>query len=609
MSEAEVGSLAGSQSLGRTRLIVGLGQGLALYLLYRAGDAHAWPATAPMLFAPLALVAFFVPPIIIEGLGAMTRRTLILWAAAAVIVLAGLGAYDRFRLWLSDYPSSPGGMPQEDMPSSALIFFAGAGLFIAHTLIAAGDAERKFIARYETYFDTAWKLGVQLALAAGFIGVFWGVLELGAQLFKLINLTFLSDLIEHAWFYIPATALAFAAALHLTDVRAKLVAGIRTVALVLLSWLLPLMALLAVGFVASLLFVGFEPLWKTRAATALLLASAAVLVVLVNAAWQNGAAEHTPPFVLRIGGTAAAFALVPLVAIAAYALFLRVSQYGWSEERIAAAASLAVAACYAFGYAASALRGSVLRWHWLEGIAQVNIATSFVVLAVLIALFSPIADPMRISVSSQMARLKSGAVPAAKFDYYYLRWEGGRFGHEALVELAANATGPDAALIRVKAKSALTFSFRFETVALTPEEIAAQITVYPKDRLLPQSLLRQDWGKNTNLYVPPCLTYNNSTCEAFVAELTGTPPDQFIFVYDNGDGANWDAAVLSEDKPGHWAVAGTLSLPHCKMALDALRAGQYAVVAPDPPKWRALEAGGSRFTVEPAAGSPPPCPK
>lgn len=607
MSEAEEQPLSGSQSLGRMRPIIGLGQGLALYFLYRAGDAHAWPATAPTLFAPLALVAFFVPLIAIEGLGAMRRRTLILWIAAAVIVLAGLGVYDRWRLWLPDFTSYyASSVPDEDLPFFALFLFAGAGLFIAHTLIAAGDAERKFIARYETYFDTAWKLGVQLALAIAFVGVFWGVLELGAQLFKLIALTFLSDLIEHAWFHIPATALAFAAALHLTDVRAKLVAGIRTVALVLLSWLLPLMALLAVGFVASLLFVGFEPLWKTRAATALLLTAAAVLVVLVNAAWQNGSAEHTPPFVLRIGGTAAAFALVPLVAIAAYALFLRVGQYGWSEERVAALAAIIVAACYAFGYAASALRGSVLRWHWLEGVAEVNIAASFVVVAALIALFSPIADPMRISVSSQMARLKSGAVPTAKFDYNYLRWNGGRFGHEALVELAANATGPDAALIRARAKTALAASLRY-AAALTPDEIAGQITVYPKDHLLPQSLIREDWSKEKAWMIPPCLTSRGMTCEAFLAELAGAPPDQFIFVY--GGETYWNAVVLGEDKPGHWTIIGYLSQPHCKMALDALRAGQYAVVAPDEPKWRALEAGGSRFTVEPFQGPVPPCPK
>ena len=133
------------------------------------------------------------------------------------------------------------------MPSVALLFFGGAGLFIAQAPDHGGRCEHRIIARYDAYFDAAWKLGVQLALAALFVGVFWGVLWLGAGLFDLIELSFLSTLLQKAWFAIPASALATAAALHLTDERARLVAGIRAVALVLLSWLLPLMALLAIG--------------------------------------------------------------------------------------------------------------------------------------------------------------------------------------------------------------------------------------------------------------------------------------------------------------------------------------------------------------------------
>ena len=143
-----------------------------------------------------------------------------------------------------------------------------------------------------------------------------------------------------------------------------------------------------------------------------------------------------PPFPLRLGGSIAAVALVPLVAIAAYALALRVGQHGWTGERIVAAAAVVIAACYALGYAAAAFGGSVLRAHWLRGIAPVNVAAAFVTILVLIALRSPLADPTRIAVSSQVVRLQSGKVAANKFDYNYLRWDGGRFGHEVLVTLA-----------------------------------------------------------------------------------------------------------------------------------------------------------------------------
>ncbi|MDE3117188.1 MAG: DUF4153 domain-containing protein, partial [Pseudomonadota bacterium] len=594
MSDDEDAAGAGVRGLGATRLVIGLVQGVALYLLYRAGDSHLWPSGQPMVFAALALVLGFVPLIVIEGAGNLRAATLWFWSFGAAVLLAGLGSYDRWRLWLPDLPAPAhgNGLAPGDLPSAGLFLSAAAILFIAHTLIQAADSDGKPIARYRGYFDTGWKLGVQVVLAACFVGVFWGVLELGASLFELIKLHMLRALIEKPWFAIPASALATAAALHLTDVRAGLVAGIRMVALALLSWLLPLATLVIAGFLFSILFTGFAPLWETRSATALLLSAAALLVFLINTAWQDGEGQPMPPFLLRLGGSIAAVALVPLVAIAAYALSLRVGQHGWSEERIVAAAAIVIAACYALGYAAAAFSGSVLRAHWLRGIAPVNVATAFVTILVLVALHSPLSDPMRIAVSSQVARLDSGKVAADQFDYNYLRWEGGRFGHEALTAMAAK-TGA----VADKAKSALASTSRVTGERLGATEIAAQVTLYPKDQLLPPSLLHQDWRTENQFFTPPCLGYGRMHCDAFVVDMNGDGRNEYLFVW--GSDSNWIGAFLGQDDKGHWSVVGTPSYPHCKAALDGLRAGQYAVVAPDPQKWRALEAGNSRFSVAP----------
>ena len=173
---------AASRTIAGARLAIGLLQGIALYLLWRAGDDRVWPATEPALFAPLSMIAFFVPLIAVQGLGSMRPRTLLVWAVAATAALAVLGMHDRFRVWLPDLPEPPrgNGIDERSLPSFGVVFFSAAALFIAHALIAAGDEARKWIARYEIYFDTAWKLGIQLALSLLFVGVFWGVLELGA---------------------------------------------------------------------------------------------------------------------------------------------------------------------------------------------------------------------------------------------------------------------------------------------------------------------------------------------------------------------------------------------------------------------------------------------
>jgi hypothetical protein len=378
------------------RTAAGLAQGVALVFLYTAYDTRIWPSTVPGLFAPLVLMAMFVPVIAVAGLGNLRPHTLAIWMAVAAVLLAGLGVYDILRDPESRDTLTSNG--PRNLSSPPLWFAVAGGLFIAHSLIVSGDAERKLIASYPRYFDVAWKHAVQLALAVAFVGAFWALLGLGAGLFEVIKIHAFAELIRKPGFAIPASVLALTYAIHVTDVRAGIVTGARTLGLTLLSWLLPVMALIAAAFLIALLFTGLEPLWSTRNATVLLLVAAAALVVLVNAAYQDGHSEH-PVRILRCAGTLAVMALVPLVAIAAYALSLRVGQYGWTPERIIACACAVVAACYSFGYVVAVLP----RRPWLKRLETTNIFTAFVVLAVLLALFSPIADPARISVADQVA--------------------------------------------------------------------------------------------------------------------------------------------------------------------------------------------------------------
>jgi hypothetical protein len=354
------------RALGIARAVIGLFQGLALYLIYLAFDERTWPATDDLVFAPLLLVTLFVPLLLSQALGSIRLRTLVIWGAGATVILAGLGFYD---IW-HDWPGEPSaGRPSSTIIPSVQLFIAVvASLFISQSLIEGGDADRKFIANYTTHFDIAWKLAVQAALAVAFTGALWGLLWLGAGLFNLIKIDFIMRLIEHRWFAIPATTLAFSAALHVTDVRAGIARGIRTLGLSLLSWLLPLMALIGAGFLATLIFTGVQPLWNTQFATALLLVAFAALVVLINAAYQDGAAESAPPRLLRYAGSIAAVATIPLIGLAGYALYLRIEQYGWTAQRIYVFSCVFVAAFYALGYAFAALGYGP----WLKRIARWN---------------------------------------------------------------------------------------------------------------------------------------------------------------------------------------------------------------------------------------------
>src|SRR5689334_9852576 len=177
-------SLRALPATAAARLAVGLGQGLALAVLYLLAEHKLWPATQGLVFAPLLLIAWFVPIVGLIGIGNLRRRTLLITAISMVVLLAALAVHDIDRgaevNWWGIFSS--GGSDQHIWPSAILVGFTAVGLFIAVALITAGDAEQRFVATYPRYFDVAWKHAVQLALAALFVGLFWVLLWLGAAL-------------------------------------------------------------------------------------------------------------------------------------------------------------------------------------------------------------------------------------------------------------------------------------------------------------------------------------------------------------------------------------------------------------------------------------------
>lgn len=559
---------------GTARLLIGLAQGVALLFLRTLAESESWPDTWNWAFAAALLVASFVPALLLAGLTQMRGFILAAWSVVAAAALVVFAIHDLNRE----------GTTERYIPSFAVFIFSAVAMFIAHHLVAAADAERKLIAPYRAYFDIAWKNGVQLALSLAFTGVFWLLLWLGAALFDLIKITVVGEVIGERWFVYPVTGLAFGAAVHLSDVRMGLINGIRSVALMLLSWLLPVMALFALAFLAALAFVGLEPLWATFSATALLLSAAATIIILINAAYQDGLPDNMPHVVLKWAARGGAVALVLLVALAAYAVWLRVDQHGLTADRVIVGAVLLIAAAYAVGYAVAAIWPGA----WFKPLEAANIAVSFVILGVITALLTPIGDPARIGVADQLRRLQAGVASPETFDFNHLRFDAGRYGTEALERLARDKSTPRAQTIAAKAQEALDLSARPSAVDPEPAGLLAQIIVYPKGRGLPESFVKQDWQKES---ASPLWCARGASpsepCEAFLIDF-------------DGDGA--EEILLSERfkigvyrlKDDVWRWVGYID-PTCAQVLPALREGRFAFVQPALPE---LEIDGKRVRVQ-----------
>lgn len=441
------------------RLTVGLLQGIVLYLLLRAteGDSASWSQRHPDLFAPALLTALFLPAVLLSGVGKLRRWVYVVWSLIAGAVLALLAWHDVAR--------QADGAREATFP---LFVFAAAALFIAHHLIVPADRERRLAASYPAYFDAAWMAGVQGVLSIGFAGAFWLLLLLGASLFKIIGLSFLSDLLQESWFSLPLTGLAFATAVHLTDVRDGLIRGVRTVALMLLSWLLLVITVLVGGFLLALPFTGLDGLWETGSATALVLSAAAALIVLINTAYQDGRPDHRPPVVLRYGVRVASALIAPLVALAFWGLALRIGQHGLTPDRIIATACAVVGAVYGLGYLFAAVRPGP----WMKPLEPTNILAAVLSVALILALFSPMADPARMSVNDQVARLERGAVKPQALDYDFLRFDSGKAGLAALDRLTRSQNPQVAQLARdARAKSS---RYAFDLGAPAIAEVTAR---------------------------------------------------------------------------------------------------------------------------------------
>jgi hypothetical protein len=537
------------------RIAVGVVWGLGLYGLRQLAEAH-WPTAHPVAYAALLLSLFYWPLILLTSIGALRPVVALIWGPASLAVLAALGGYGGL--------SNVGALLPVDL-TPQLILASGLALFIGHRLVAGGDAERRLVASYERYFDLSWKAGLQWVMAALFTGVFWALLFLGAALFALIHLTFLMELIRKSWFALPATTTSFAGALHLTDVRVGLVRGVRTVLLTLLGWLLPLITGLAVCFLAALPFTGLAPLWNTKAAAGILLTALAWLILLINITFQDG--RHAPPELLKWSARIAALSLPILAGLAAYAIWIRFHQYGWTPQRVFASATMFIACCYALGYALAAIAPG----RWLKILEPVNVAIAYVVIAVVFLLFSPLGDPARISVTDQVARLRAGAVSAAKFDYAFLRFHAGVYGRDALVALKAAPFGPDAQVMRNNAEAALKRQNPWNAgLAGSDHPLStARLTVYPKGAAAPVDLLTGLPNASTQ----PCLD-GVQVCDLFMIDFDGDGQPEAAL------GSNGLLSVFKHEQPGHWVFLGTLNL-FCAGDIAAMRAGRYRLTPSD----------------------------
>jgi hypothetical protein len=146
-------------------------------------------------------------------------------------------------------------------------------------------------------------------------------------------------------------------------------------------------------------------------------------------------------------------------------------------------------------------------------LAKINVGLAGMIAAVLLLATSPILDPKRVSVASQVERLRSGKVAGTAFDYDYLRFDLGRYGISALNELKA---GADKDIARNAATALAKINRWGRGPGVPPEQLASRIRLHPDKAVLDPAFVE---------YLKKTLQENRWQHPACLSEATRKPCD------------------------------------------------------------------------------------
>ena len=388
-------------------------------------DRDLWPIDNPAVFVPLVTLVFAWPVLVLFAAEPGGFRRTAALAGACAVVAGLLGAYVGWQ-------ATPVGKFSDT--NLYLIYAAtqlGAG-FIALAFMQQFTARSPV--RYAALFKNAWRNLLVTGLSLALLGGVAILLALWAALFVILGIDALSETFQEPWFVLPAAGIVFGVGTMLFRRRDGLIDGIVGLVESLGRYLLPVVLLIVAVFLVTLPFVSVGALWDTGYGSRILIALGAIAVLLIGIAYRPDA-DLRYPGPVQLAVTAVVVVLPVLPALAMTGILIRVNQYGWSVSRCWAFTYAVLLALFSLGYFWGVIRHLA---EWTRVTAQVNVAMACVVLAVLLLQNTPVLDFRAISARSQLARVESGEIEPAQFDFQYAVRELARPGHLAAEQLVAD---------------------------------------------------------------------------------------------------------------------------------------------------------------------------
>ncbi|WP_265562536.1 DUF4153 domain-containing protein [Sphingomicrobium arenosum] len=335
-------------------------------------------------------------------------------------------------------------------------YFSGLfAVLVAAPFFQAARDEGRLVRDFAPLHHYGWTDAVIGFSALLFTGLTFALLWMLAALFDSIGIDVLRDLLENEQAAWAIAGFAFGGAVGMLRERDRLFGGLLKLVMVVLAVLAPLMAITLALFLVALPITGFARLWESGLPeTPLLLASAAWGLLLANAVFGTGEGDEPARPSLKWSAFTLTLVILPLALLAAVSMGLRIEQYGWTPDRLWGAIVIALALAYGFAAAWAAWKG---RGDFAP-FRRAQVSLGFVVVGLALFLALPILDFGAISTRSQLARLESGEVTPARFDYRAMAFDFGPEGRAALERLKSD----DRALVAELATKALQSDNRWE---------------------------------------------------------------------------------------------------------------------------------------------------
>ncbi|EIX7374241.1 DUF4153 domain-containing protein [Citrobacter freundii] len=553
-------------------IFIGLLQGALCYLLmtYLVPHNDGWlfygmPATIAITSALLLTVVSF------------KQRALWYWMALIFVVVLAMSAWLKWQVEDSD-----------KWRQHEVFMFYGWRLLLMAMLALPWIQYSLHVsreqARYPHFYRQLWLNALTLLIVFFANGLFWLVLLLWSEMFKLVGIPFFSTLFfDTDWFGYVAFGLITALAVVLARTQSRLVTAVQKLLTFIATGLLPLVALLALMFILTLPFTGLEVI-SQRVSAAGLMSTLTLLLLLLMAMVREPQKEALPyPGALRYL-IKCAVAVTPIYTlIAGWALWVRIQQYGWTPERLYGVLVVVVLLVWSFGYLASILRRGR---NPLELQGPVILGVSLLALGLLVLLSSPVIDAWRISVNSHMGLYHSGKIKPDQVSLYMLD-HSGKPGRAALEVLQKDVAFNQDSKRRRDLNSLLQGS-RDPVKELTATQLVSKVVIAPGSEKPDDAFWT--FVKAQGYRITSCAEQN--ACVLVSQDLNADGhPEQVLYAFGDGE-----SLVFGMQK-NKWDLLAVARLPEGFNKDKLLQAVANQQLGSAPRIWRDITIDGKRLPM------------